>query len=75
MSEVLNNTSEETKIISLHPDVQQQLEKIPSFLEVILVMPQNPAAITEKINRYRSLKAKKDEKKMQSIHDYYSEAA
>lgn len=59
--------------IDLHPEVREQLEKIPSFLEVILVMPQNPAAITEKINRYRSLKAKKDEKKLQSIHDYYSE--
>lgn len=60
--------------LDLHPEVQQQLEKIPSFLEVILVMPQNPAAITEKINRYRSLKAQKDDKKMQSIHDYYSQA-
>ena len=60
--------------LDLHPEVQQQLEKIPSFLEVILVMPQNPAAITEKINRYRSLKAQKDEKKMQSIHEYYTNA-
>lgn len=62
-----NNTE-----LVLHPDVQVHLEKIPSFLEVILVMPQNPAAITEKINRYRSLKAQKDNNKMQSIHDYYS---
>jgi hypothetical protein len=60
--------------LDLHPEVQQQLEKIPSFLEVILVMPQNPAAITEKINRYRSLKAQKDEKKMQSLHEYYTNA-
>lgn len=58
--------------LDLHPEVQQQLEKIPSFLEVILVMPQNPAAITEKINRYRSLKAQKDDKKMQSLHEYYN---
>ncbi len=61
--------------LNLHPEIQNVLEKIPSFLEVILVMPQNPAAITEKINRYRSLKAQKDEKKMQSLHEYYSEAA
>ena len=60
--------------LDLHPEVQKQLEKIPSFLEVILVMPQNPAAITEKINRYRSLKAQKDDKKMQSLHEYYTSA-
>jgi hypothetical protein len=64
-----NNTE-----LDLHPEVQEQLEKIPSFLEVLLVMPSNPAAITEKINRYRSLKAAKDANKMQSIHDYYSTA-
>jgi hypothetical protein len=58
--------------LDLHPEVQKQLEKIPSFLEIILVMPQNPAAITEKINRYRSLKAQKDDKKMQSLHEYYT---
>jgi len=61
--------------LDLHPEVQIQLEKIPSFLEVLLVMPQNPAAITDKINRYRSLKAQKDNKKMQSVHDYYSVAS
>jgi hypothetical protein len=63
-----------TEELNLHPDVQEQLEKIPSFLEVLLVMPSNPSAITDKINRYRSLKAKKDANKMQSIHDYYSTA-
>lgn len=61
--------------LDLHPDIQKQLEKIPSFLEVILVMPQNPAAITDKINRYRSMKAQKDTKKMESLHEYYSNAA
>lgn len=59
--------------LNLHPEVKNELEKIPSFLEVILVMPQNPAAITDRINKYRSLKAKKDEYKMQSLHEYYSE--
>lgn len=59
--------------LNLHPEVQNELEKIPSFLEVILVMPQNPSAITERINKYRSLKAKKDEHKLQSLHEYYSE--
>jgi hypothetical protein len=64
-----------TEELDLHPEVQQQLEKIPSFLEVLLVMPQNPSAITERINKYRSLKAKKDENKMLSLHEYYSESA
>jgi hypothetical protein len=59
--------------INLHPDIQKELEKIPSFLEVLLVMPQNPSAITERINKYRSLKAQKDEHKLQSLHQYYSE--
>lgn len=61
------------KELDLHPDVQIALEKIPSFLEVLLVMPQNPSAITERINKYRSLKAQKDEHKLQSLHQYYSE--
>ena len=64
-SEIHNNTT------SLH----DHMGHIPSWIEVILVMPQNPAAITEKINKYRSLQAQKDEKKLQSIHDYYSQAA
>jgi hypothetical protein len=75
MSEILNSSSEKLERTGLHPDVQMHLEKIPSFLEVILVMPQNPAAITERINKYRSLKAANDEKKLQSIHDYYSQVS
>jgi hypothetical protein len=64
-----------TEKLNLHPEVQKQLEKIPSFLEMLLVMPQNPSAITERINKYRSLKAKKDEHQLQSLHEYYSESA
>ncbi len=68
MSEILESTWSINQEVVMHPEIISELEKIPSFLGMILVMPSNPAKITEKINEYRKLKAANDEDKLQSLH-------
>lgn len=75
MSEILDPQVPENYEGVIHPEVTQELEKIPSFLGMILVMPQSPEKITEIMRGYRRQKAKKDENIQKSLHEYYSEAA
>ncbi len=70
--EQLNPVIESLEKETYSKEVKEEMEVVPSLLWLLWVMPKNPAAITEKINEYRKLKAANDDRDSQSLHDYYS---
>lgn len=70
------------KNINISVDIQEEkniakdkMNHIPNWIESILVMPKNPAKVTELINQYRKMQAANDDDYSQSLHEYYSNKA
>lgn len=70
--EQLKNISETQEVEKYTAEVQKHIDEIPSWIWILLVMPKNPAAVTDKINEYRKLKAANDDRDSQSLHDYFT---
>jgi len=51
---------------------KDKMNYVPTWIESILVMPKNPAKVTELMSKYRKMQAANDDVYSQSLHDYFT---